>query len=286
MSNREDTREIQVVNTDERYIPAPPSYPSPSAAEPFEPSPEKRGCSGCGWLLAGIGGCALLIVVVVVAAILLGLTSVNNIVGSIGSVFTGGPPPRATINTSQTLVQGIQPLGQLVSVSTQLAKADIAVGVQQGVLNACGYAANHVAQGAVEAGVDLTRITADDIRYDAVRDTYVVTVPAPQLTSCRVDYIRQYDRSTTACTVDWDEARLLANYIALLDFRDDAIEGGILQRAESETRIVLGNFVQMVTGSEVEIVFDSTNQTAFPPSCQPAAPGGWYQDPTTGAWTR
>lgn len=286
MNNRDDTREMQVISTDERQIPAPPAYPAPAAAEPYEGTPERRGCSGCGWLFAGAGGCVLLIAVVVIAAILLGLTSVNSIIGGIGSILTGGPPPRATINSTQTLVQGIQPLGQLVSISSQLAKADIAVGVQQGVLNACGYSANHVAQGAVEAGVDLTRIMPENIRYDAARDTYVVTVPAPQLTSCRVDYIRQYDRSTTACNVDWDEARLLASYISLIEFRDDAIEGGILQRAESETRIVLGNFIQMVTGSDVEIIFDSTDQAALPPSCQPAAPGGWYQDPTTGNWTR
>lgn len=286
MSDREDTREIQVVSTEESYLPAPPAYPAPAAAEPYELVPEKRGCSGCGWLFAGIGGCLLLIVVTVAAAILLGLTSVNSLIGGIGSIFSGGPPPRAVINTSQTLVQGIQPLGQLVSVSSQLAKADISVGVQQGVLNACGFSANHVAQGAVEAGIDLTRITEDNIRYDELRNTYIVTVPAPQLTSCRVDYIRQYDRSTTACNVDWDEARLLANYISLIDFRDDAIEGGILRRAESETRIVLGNFVEMVTGSDVEIVFDSTGEMVVPPSCQPAPPAGWFLDSTTGQWTR
>jgi hypothetical protein len=256
--------------------------------EPVDDVPtERRGCSGCGLVLAGAGGCLLLVVVILATSVLLGITSVNGILGGIGSVFTGAaPPPRAAINSTQTLVQGIQPLGQLVSVSTQLAKADISVGVQQGVLNACGYSANHVAQGAVEAGIDLTGITEDDIRFDAARETYVVTVPAPQLTSCRVDYIRQYDRSTTACAVDWDEARLLANYTSLVDFRDDAVEGGILTRAELETRIVLGNFVEMVTGSSVEIVFEPPAETVYPPSCQPDFPAGWFQDPATGMWVR
>ena len=287
MSSREDTREIQVVQSQEpeTYVPAPPPYQPPAPYEPTPPTEERRGCSGCGWLFAGMGGCLLLIGIVVVASVLLGITSVNNIVGGIGNIFTGAAAPRANITSTQTLVQGIQPLGQLVSVSTQLAKADIAVGVQQGVLNSCGFSANHVAQGAVEAGIDLTQITADDIRLDTIRNVYVVTVPAPQLTSCRVDYIRQYDRSTTACSVDWDEARLLASYTALLDFRDDAIEGGILNRAQNETRLVLGNFVKLVTGNNVEIVFDETQQP-MPPSCQPALPDGWFQDPATGGWTR
>jgi hypothetical protein len=286
LSNREDTREIQIVNADETLIPAPPPY-APPTIEPLVRDEERRGCSGCGWILAGAGGCVLLIVVILAAAVLLGITSVNSLIGGIGSIFTGVvPPPRATINSTQTLVQGIQPLGQLVSVSTQLAKADIRVGVQQGALNACGYSANHVAQGAVEAGIDLTSIGEDDIRYDAARNTYIVTVPAPQLTSCRVDYIRQYDRSTTACSVDWDEARLLASYTALVDFRDDAVEGGILDRAEMETDLVLGNFVRLLTGSTVEIVFETPEQTILPPSCQPEVPAGWYQDPNTGGWTR
>lgn len=284
MTSKEDTREMQPVQ--ESLIPAPPPY-TPAPIEPVDAPPERRGCSGCGWLLVGAGGCLVLIVVVLAASVLLGITSVNGLLGGIGSIFAGAaPPPRAAVNSTQTLVQGIQPLGQLVSVSTQLAKADISVGVQQGVLNACGYSANHVAQGAVEAGIDLTSITEDDIRYDAIRETYIVTVPAPQLTSCRVDYIRQYDRSTTACNVDWDEARLLANYTSLVDFRDDAIEGGILRRAELETRLVLGNFVELVTGSNVEIVFETPEQPIMPPSCQPEYPAGWYQDPSTGMWVR
>ena len=285
MTNKEDTREMQPVQ--ESIIPVPPAY-APAPVEPVdEAPPERRGCSGCGLLLTGAGGCVLLILVILAASVLLGITSVNGILGGIGSIVSGAaPPPRASINSTQTLVQGIQPLGQLVSVSTQLAKADISVGVQQGVLNACGYSANHVAQGAVEAGIDLTGITEDDIRYDAARETYVVTVPAPQLTSCRVDYIRQYDRSTTACAVDWDEARLLANYTSLIDFRDDAVEGGILTRAELETRIVLGNFVEMVTGTNVEIIFEPPTEPVFPPSCQPDFPAGWFQDPATGMWVR
>ena len=101
------------------------------------------------------------------------------------------------------------------------------VNISQGTLNACGYGASHVVQGTIEAGIDLTKIGANDLRYDAARQTYVLTVPPPELTSCRVDYIRQYDQSFTECTVDWDEARLLANYMALTQFRDEAIEGGV-----------------------------------------------------------
>ncbi len=256
----------------------------------IEETAERPGRSGCFGFVAGAGGCAVLIVVVIAVLLALGVTSVNSVIGSIGGLFGLGasaPPPVATVLSSRTLVQGIQPLGQLVSVSSQLAKADVYVGVGQGALNACGFSANHVVQGAVEAGIDLTQIREENIRYDEARDMYIVTVPAPQLTSCRVDFIRQYDRSFTTCAVDWDEARLLANYEALVDFREDAIEGGILSRAETETRLVLGNFIRLLTNKRVEIIFEqATEEAAYPASCTPEVPQGWIFVPENNHWTK
>lgn len=254
----------------------------------YQPPPpaEERGSRGC---LIGCGiGCAGLIAVIALV-LLTGVVSVNGVIGGFRDLLgtVGGvPPPVANVSSTQTLVTGIQPLGQLVSVSTQLAKADIYVGIQQGTLNTCGFGANHVAQGAIEAGLDLTRLTEADIQYDEVRDVYIINVPAAQLTSCRVDYIRQYDRTTTVCAVDWDEARLLAQYNALLDFRDDAVEGGILDRAQSEARIVLVNFVRLLTGRNVEINFIQPETRTIPASCNPDTPSGWRLDPLTGQWTQ
>jgi len=258
-----------------------------SGSQPPTKNPQSR--SGCLTAFAGSVGCVVLLAVIIGALILLGVTSVNSVIGGISGLFGIGnaaPPPIASILSSQTIVQGIQPLGQLVSVSAQLAKADVSVSVGQGALNACGFSANHVVQGAVEAGIDLTQIDETDIRYDAEREVYVLTVPAPQVTSCRVDYIRQYDRSFTTCSVDWDEARLLANYQTLIDFRDDAVEGGLLTRAEIETRVVLGNFLRLLTGHPVEIIFETPETPIYPPSCVPAIPQGWRYDDTNGHWTQ
>jgi hypothetical protein len=144
---------------------------------------------------------------------------------------TLSPAPLANVIPSRTIVESIQPLGQLVTLNTQLAKADIFVGVQQGALNTCGFAANHVAQGSIAAGIDLTAFEESHVTYDDATNTYTLHLPSPHLTGCHIDYIRQYDRSTTACNVDWDEARLLASYVGLIEFRDDALEGGILDSA-------------------------------------------------------
>ncbi len=253
----------------------------------YEVEPETRPTrNGCLWGIGGAVGCLLLLLVIPVTLVLLGVTSFSGLLGSLGGLFGAGAPVTANIISSQTIVQGIQPMGQLVSISAQLAKADVQVRIYQGAFGSCSFNANHVVQGAVEAGIDLTRISAADLRYDAAREVYVLMVPQPQLTSCRVEYIRQYDRSFTTCAVDWDEARLLANYMALSQFRDDAVEGGILARAEAETQLVLGNFVRLLTGHQVEIVFLQPENAVVPPSCQPEMPQNWSYDPNTGVWRK
>ncbi|MGQ9887168.1 MAG: DUF4230 domain-containing protein [Aggregatilineales bacterium] len=198
-----------------------------------------------------------------------------------------------------TIINSILPLGQLVTVNAQLAKADIEIDVRAGLLNTCSFSANHVAVGAVEAGVDLSRLESSDARYDETTQTYYLTLPAPQLTSCRIEFIRQYNRSFTACPVDWDEARLLANYTALNDFRNTAVEGGILERAEREARLVIESFVRALTQKNVVVAFvqngtqpQATDQLAsaqaagLPPSCVPQAPQGWIYNEQDRTWRK
>lgn len=269
-------------------------YGSPvmTAATTGAAEPARRG-SGCMWAVIGGLGCMALLVVPILIAVVMGMTSFAQVTDSIFGIFRS-EPPRAVINTSPSIVTSVRDLGQLVSISVQMAKADIRVGIQDnGALNACGYAANHVAQGAIEAGIDLTRVRDEDIAYNAATNTYTINLPAPQLTSCRVDYIRQYDRTTTVCSVDWDEARLLASYTALNEFRDDAIEGGILDEARDNARAVVTQFVAAVTGvsangagATVIVTFAEPNTSVPPQSCAPAAPTGWVYSPMIGAWVR
>ncbi len=271
--------------------PPPPPPPVSGTIMPSDydyddvPPPGRGGCSGCAWGVAGALGCLALLILPIIVLLVGGTITLNGLLGGIQNVFN--PPPKATVISTQTILTGIQPMGQLVSVSAQLAKADIFIGVQQGALDACGFSANHVAQGTVEAGIDLTGITDSSVQYDETTDTYTILLPAAELTSCRIDFIRQYERSLTACPVDWDEARLLANYTALNDFRDDALEGGILSRAETEARTTVGNFVTALTDARVSVVFTTPDGApAAPPSCLPDIPQGWTVDPTTGSWVK
>jgi hypothetical protein len=271
-----------------------PKYPPPPVTGTVMPTDEiydvparRPGCSGCGWGIAGALGCLALLLLPIIVLLLFGTITINGLISSVQNVLSPKPAV-ATVFSTQTILTGIQPMGQLVSVSTQLAKADIAIGIQQGALNACGFSANHVAQGAVEAGIDLAKVTDGDIQYNQATNTYTISLPAAQLTSCRIDFIRQYERSLTACAVDWDEARLLANYEALNDFENDAVEGGILNRAEQEARVVIGNFVTALTGAKVQITFKTaeSNTSSIPPSCRPQVPQGWMFDTEKQAWVQ
>jgi hypothetical protein len=252
--------------------------------QPTTATPQRGGCLK---YILGAVGCLAILLLIPILGIVFGLTTVAGITQGLTGMFDGAAPRPAVANVvpSQTIVTGIEPLGQLVSVSVQLAQADINVGIAQGSGNVCGFSASHVAQGTIEAGIDFTQVGEDDINYNAETNTYTVILPAPQLTSCRVDYIRQYDRSTTLCAVDWDEARLIANYTSLISFRDDSLEGGILTRAQQQSQVVIDAFIQNLTGANVEIIFDAPTG-ALPASCQPEIPQGWTFDAATGGWVR
>jgi hypothetical protein len=280
----------QLPETMPDYLPPPPPVSGTMVPMEYEYNddepPPRRGCSGCAWGVAGAFGCLALLILPIVVLLLVGAITLNQLLDGARNIMNP-PPPVAVIDTSQTILAGIQPLGQLVSVSAELAKADIFIGVQQGQFNACGFSANHVAQGAVEAGIDLTKVTPNNIEYDETTNTYTILLPAAELTSCRIDFIRQYERSLTVCNVDWDEARLLANYQALTEFRDDALESDLLGRAEQEARIAIGDFVTTVTGARVNVVFAAPDGAPpLPASCQPDIPQGWTFDMTTGAWVK
>ena len=271
----------------------PPSLPEMTEGDPqmvtvLPPqSTSNRAGIGCRWFVIGSLGCMALLLIVLAIPIFLGVTTANNALSAIVGIFRPGSLPQvANVTSTQTLVQGIQPLGQLVSVSAQLAKADINIGIQAGALNACGFSADHVAQGAVEAGIDLTGFNTNSLNYDAASNTYTLRLPSPQLTSCRIDFIRQYRRSFTTCAVDWDEARLIAQYEAMIDFRDDAVEGGILTRARLEAELVIRNFVELLTQSNVQVIFDEPETPVVPPSCVPDIPEGWLMNEQTGQWVK
>lgn len=127
-----------------------------------------------------------------------------------------------------------------------------------------------VAVGTIEAGVDLSQISSDDIRIDG--NTLTVTLPAASLQSCAIDESKTYvaERDTgifapEALTLDQDARRF-----AIAQFRDQALESGLLQQAEDEARTIVSQMI-LATNPGVEqviVAFEGPEADAtFPDSC-------------------
>ena len=236
-------------------------------------------------------GCLALLALLIVSpcvgiaiVILSGSTALSGMLSSVINFLD--PPATVNIVSNRTIVHSLQGLGQLVTVSSEVAKAGIQVSVNEGFLNAGYYSANHATVGVIEAGIDITTTDKDDVSYDSTMNTYTLRLPAPNITSCRIEYIDQYDGSLTLLPADWDAIRQLAQHEALKQFAQDMLEGGILERAEEGTTRRIGNFIHALTGSQAYIEYEERDGEAkLPPSCQPDPPSGWVKG-EDGAWNR
>lgn len=216
--------------------------------------------------------------------VLSGSMAISGIISPIIDLFD--LPASANIVSSRTLVLSLKGLGQLVTVSTELAKTDIRVSIHEGALNMGYYSANHVAFGSVKAGIDITSLDRDDVSYDVQNNSYTLQFPPPIITDCNIEHIDQYEYSFTLLPADWDTVRQLAEYEAIEQFRREALERGILDEARMEAVWRLGTFVSALTGSAVQIsIPDVTGELAFDNTCQPDFPDGWTKD-EEGAWIR
>ena len=193
---------------------------------------------------------------------------------------------RARTETRVELAESINSMGMLVTASHS-GDAVVKVGVQAGLLNLCGASVNHIVEGTIEAGVDISQVQADDIFHDPLNDRWVLNLGAAGLHSCRIDYIRQQGHSITACHQDWDAYRLLAESAAIEEIRDEALAGGLLAGAEQQAQVVLGNFLSAITGSDnITIVFESEPNIEFPESCLREQSTGWVFDEESDSWLK
>ena len=219
----------------------------------------------------------VLLIVVAVAATLF-------VAGKVEGVWSFLFPDQVVAEHKYTIVTGIQGMGQLVTVKHEVAKTDIKVEIHRGFLNAGYYSANHMAIGAVEAGIDFDAIDEGSIRY--ADEVYTLTLPAPMITSCRIEYIDQNQNSFTLLSADWDMVRQIAQAEAMEQFAEEMIEAGLLERAAEEAELRVGDFVASLTGRDVIIEFSEQGaRTELPESCQPITPSGWEKT-AEGGWKR
>ena len=204
--------------------------------------------------------------------------------GGVQSVRAFFFPNLVQIESSRTIVLGLQGMGQLVSIKAEVHTTDVRVSVNRGFLNAGYYSASHKAYGAIEAGINFDEINSERVRFD--NDAYTIQLPAPIITSCRIEHIDQYGHSFTLTNADWDMVRQLAQYDAIEQFVSDMREAGILDRAREKVEEHIGSFVSMLTSKRVNMQFDEIDQDQpLPDSCTAEEPEGWEKD-ENGAWSR
>ncbi|MCC6614688.1 MAG: DUF4230 domain-containing protein [Anaerolineae bacterium] len=127
-----------------------------------------------------------------------------------------------------------------------------------------------VAVGTIEAGVDLRHLTSDSIQL--VGNTMQITLPPAQLQSCAIDesktYVMQRDTGIFApesLSLDSDARRF-----AIAQFRDQALESGVLQQAQDEARTVITQMMLATNPAieRVDITFTVPEATVtMPDSC-------------------
>ncbi len=196
-------------------------------------------------------------------------------------------PASVNVISSRAIVESLRGLRQFVTIRSEFANPDLEVSINEGILNSGYHRASHVALGSVEAGVDITQFGRDDVRFDVADGSIHLTLPAPMITSCNVEHINQRDYSISLLQKDWDAIRQLAEYEAIMQYREFALEGGLLKQAKAEIIHRLGGFLNTLTGSRVHIEFkDSAADTVYGSTCQPDLPQGWQIDADTGEWTR
>lgn len=100
--------------------------------------------------------------------------------------------------------------------------------------------------GEVTAGIDLSRVQANDVDIDPEGPVIRLTIPAPEILSTRLDNerTRVYSRETGLFSRVDPDLETDARREAERQVRQAAVEGGILDTATKNARVTLSSFLQ------------------------------------------
>ena len=192
------------------------------------------------------------------------------------------PFPTPTPIPPAVIIQHIEDQAQLVVVQNEMSNPSFHVGVNVG---ACSHGGDFIAHGVIEAGIDFSEIDEDSVTYNSNSQSYTLTLPAPELTSCRIEYIRLIKVSFSMCNPDWDQARTLAEVQVMREFVDESLEDGLLEEAEERSDLILGDFVRTFTGKRVNVTFEKQGRNPKrDASCRNFFTGSWHYNKAQNFW--
>ncbi|HWZ91157.1 MAG TPA: DUF4230 domain-containing protein [Polyangiaceae bacterium] len=127
-----------------------------------------------------------------------------------------------------------------------------------------------VAVANVSAGVDLQKLTTQDISADPLHKTVKLTLPAPEVFHAELDNSKTYvhTRHTGALATRQENLETRARQEAERTLVDDAVQAGLLTRAGDNARRAVAGVVRALGYEQIEI---TVRPPAASPSSKPAA---------------
>lgn len=245
----------------------PPAPPPAALPSPYNDAPpERRGCAGCGWGVLGALGCLVLLIAPLVGLLLAGTLSINGIIGGIQNMFNA--PVKVSI---QLALDSIQGMSQLTTVRYNYSSLVTSERDMPDVLKLLyGEKQVMVAVGHVNAGIDLSKITARDVIQDG--NSISIQLPPPQLQDCFVSEQESYIASMETGVFSRSAPELVVEgrRFAVQQFRDRALEEGILNDVQAQAKAVIENFVKSLNPqAQVRVLTAAPDPNApLPETCQ------------------
>lgn len=258
----------------------PPGSPQPPVQGASSPHIESGGgggglnCWGC--LLATMG----VMLALTVGLVLFIAVVVSNVGDTTGNFFDTlraffSPGQRQITGIQLPEIERIQLLSDLTTTRFNYAQIVTAsTDMPEPFATLYGDNLVMVAVGHIEAGIDLGALTADDVTLNESDNIVTLRLPAPVIQDCFLDEQQSYTVSRTTGVFASPSPALdsQARRYALNQFRDTAMEEGILREAQQEAENVLREFLVLLNDPEqtltIQFEFDPIDPNApLPATC-------------------
>ena len=206
-------------------------------------------------LLVTVIGSAIFLVITITRTINSALSPVQNVNNMLSTQVSQLLNPTPTVIPDPvTIIREVQSLARLETIQYSVQKV-ITAEVNQGVLGPLfGDKLLLVAHGYVIAGVDLARLSIDDLRLE--NGTLYVSLPEAEVFVATLDNEKSYiyDRTSGLLRKSDSDLETAARRVAEQEIYNGAIEDGILDQAQLNAELFLERFLN--TLGYLRVVFE------------------------------
>lgn len=204
------------------------------------------GCRGFVWVLGGALGCLGVSAALIVGVLLVAGVSVTNFFDGFVGLFE---PQETDYSVFVPVVERVTPLSDLTVMRYNYSNIVTSeIDMPQVLRLLYGDRLVMVAVGHIEAGISLNDISAEDVTVDEDAGTVTITLPPAKLRNCYLDESKTQivSRETGVFTASPISLDLSARRFAIQQFRDIALEEGLIEQAQQEAERVLRAYLESV----------------------------------------